>query len=358
MSNEKEFKQVRKPAVLNEDKDIDVNAIMNQVINESKGEETSNINDPDAPFKLEGNVPPVLQKLLKKNGLAKEVTENQQKNSEEYVPNKKVKSTNPKLEELRNRLKNQTAIYEEVKLPSLGKFYSDGEAPSNGILNVRRMTGEEEEILATTRFLKKGIAINMLFQNCVKEKIKPEKWVTADRTYLLMYLRGISSGSYYDVEVKCPVCTNQFDATIDLDALLVKYCPEHFGPNSLKGTLPLSGFNFKFKFPTVGDEVIISNYEEKRRKSEEQDDSTSFRLATLIEDIEGLSDKPEIMELLKELPLCDFAYLKDIVNEVPFGTETKVDLYCSSCGNEFKMEMPLESSFFFPRRKKANRTQA
>ncbi|WP_447516277.1 hypothetical protein, partial [Clostridioides difficile] len=64
------------------------------------------------------------------------------------------------------------------------------------------MTGEEEQILATPRFVRKGQAINMIFQRCLKEQFRPEQFLTIDRTYILIYLRGISYSPNYDVEVK------------------------------------------------------------------------------------------------------------------------------------------------------------
>ena len=37
--------------------------------------------------------------------------------------------------------------------------------------------------------------------------------------------------------------------------------------------------------------------------------------------------------------------------------DTNVEIICASCLQDFNVELPLESSFFFPRRKKATNTQ-
>ena len=89
-------------------------------------------------------------------------------------------------------MKCSTSQYEEILLPSKGKFYDGTNGPSDGIISLRPMTGEEEQILATPRFVRKGQAINMIFQKCIKENFKVENFLTVDRTYMLLYLRGIS----------------------------------------------------------------------------------------------------------------------------------------------------------------------
>jgi hypothetical protein len=308
----------------------------------------------DVPFAMEGNVPPEFAALLKKDG----------KHAIPQTPVQGPKlayTNNPKLNELLEGLKEKTATYEEARLPSLSKFYKNDEAPESGILHVRPMTGQEEEILGTQRFLKKGVAINMVFNNCVRERIQPEKWLTIDRTYLLMYLRGISVGTTYDVDIRCPNCAHRFETMIDLDQLLVNYCPKDYTTDNLHGVLPVTKYKFSFHLPTVHDEMLISNYRDNQQKSaseESIDDTFTWRTALLLEDIEGLNEHAALMTLLSKLPIGDVAYLRDVMNDIPFGTDTKIGQWCPSCQSDFEMEMPIEASFFFPQRKKAKRIPA
>ena len=78
----------------------------------------------------------------------------------------------------------------------------------------------------------------------------------------------------------------------------------------------------------------------------------------MIEEIEGLSNKVEIQTLLKKLPIQDVAYLRTAVNDPPFGVETKVTISNPYTLNDFEIELPLESNFFFPRAKKKKVAQA
>ncbi len=270
-------------------------------------------------------------------------------------PQGKVRPTgSAALEEILLQLRGQSYTYDEVVLPSKGTFYNGGDAPTDGVLHIRPMTGEEEQILATPRYIKKGTAINMIFQRCVKEKIKPDELLSIDRTYLLIALRNISYGHEYEVDIKCPGCDKKFNHTIRLDQLLVEYCPPEFQA-PLTDVLPKSGLNFIWHLPRGKDENLVSDYREKRSKEYADmaiDDSLLFRIALMIDTIEAVRDKTEILILLKKLPIQDISYLRGIAGDPPFGVNTKCEATCPLCYHDFEIELPLEAGFFFPRHKK------
>ena len=266
------------------------------------------------------------------------------------------------LKEILEGLKGSIANYDEIMLPSKGKFYDGTNGPTNGIVSLRQMTGQEEQILATPQYVRKGQAIDMIFGRCIKEgnQYKPANLLTVDRTYLLLYLRGISYSTYYDVEVKCPECEKKFSHSIDLSSLYVEYCPDNFGP-LLEDKLPQTGLSFKYRLSTGKDEQEITEYRERRLKQfgdSAADDTLSYRTAMLLEDIDGITDKTELQILLKNLPISDVAHMRNCINEPPFGVDTNVEIYCPSCLQEFNIDLPLESNFFFPRKKRVENTQA
>lgn len=264
------------------------------------------------------------------------------------------------LKELLEGLRESTSHYEEIMLPSKGKFYDGVNGPSNGIVSLRQMTGEEEQILATPRFVRKGQAINMIFKRCLKEQFQPENLLTADRTYLLIYLRGISYSNHYDVEVKCPECEKKFSADIDLATLYIEHCPDEFGP-LLEGNLPTTNLPFHYRLSTGRDEQEITEYRDRRIKAygdNAADDTLTHRTSMLLEDIDGITEKSELQILLKNLPINDVAHIRNCINEPPFGVDTKVEIFCPSCLQEFEMDLPLEANFFFPRKKKGENTPA
>jgi hypothetical protein len=252
------------------------------------------------------------------------------------------------------------SVYEAIKLPSLGRFYDGTNGPADGIIHVRPMTGEEEQILATPRFVRKGIAINMIFQRCMEEgSFRAEDLLTVDRTYLLIWLRGISYSPDYDVEVKCPFTEKKFMTTINLNSLEVEECPNDFGPD-LSDVLPTTGYKFNYRLSTGRDEQEIQEYRDRRMKmfgDNASDDTLLHRTAMLLNEIEGVDDKKELMTLIKHLPINDVAYIRNCVNEPPFGVETTVQVVSPYANEEFEIELPLEANFFFPKRRRKEKME-
>lgn len=298
-----------------------------------------------APFSIKGNVPP---------GFMDQVT------GTSSVPQPERRETvSGDLKSLLEDLKNSTSIYEEILLPSKGVFYDGNNGPADGILHVKPMTGEEEQILATPRFVRKGQALNMIFSRCIKEKVRPEDLLTVDRTYLLIYLRGISYSNLYEVEIKCPECERKFSTEIDLNSLIVERCPDDYGPQ-LEGVLPTSGYKFKYRLSKGRDEVDVQEHRDRRIKNfgdGATDDTLTYRTSILLEEIQGITDKRDLQTLIKNLPISDVSHIRNCVNEPPFGVDTKIESVCPSCLQEFDLDLPLEANFFFPRQRR-EKTQA
>ena len=314
-----------------------------------KAEDISNIPG------VSGNIPPQFLNALNQK--------KQELNSPQIPASQTIsipKNASVELASLLENLKSQSYVFEEIKLPSAGKFYNSEDGPQDGILHIRPMTGEEEQILATPRFVKKGQAIDMIFQRCIQEKYNVKNFLSVDRTFLLIYLRGISYGPEYEVEIKCPSCAKKFATTIDLDSIPVDTCPDNFGPD-LNEKLPKSGFRFTYRLSNGKDETELQDHRERRLKQygdSTADDTLTYRVTQLTTNIEGIQDKNEIMTVVKNLPVQDVAFLRNVINEPPFGLDTKIPLNCASCLEEFDIELPLDTGFFFPRRKKTEQIQA
>lgn len=334
----------------------------------------SGVSEGGAPFKVQGNIPPAFLQAMQrakhgddvpppKRGFGQMGNDGKKRQPPQARMTNEDRNTtvagSEQLKELIAGLRGSTAIYEEVELPSRGRFYDGENGPRDGILSIRPMTGEEEQILATPRFVRKGQAVNMIFQKCIKEDYRPEDFLTIDRTYLLIYLRGISYSPDYDVEVKCPECEKKFATTIDLNSLYVESCPDDYGPD-LTDVLPTSKYKFSYRLSSGRDEQEIQDYRDRRVKifgDGAADDTLTHRTAQLLNEIEGLTEKRDLQTLIKNLPINDVAYIRGCINEPPFGVDTDVEIVCPSCLHEFEVDLPLEANFFFPRRKKG-KTQA
>jgi hypothetical protein len=200
----------------------------------------------------------------------------------------------------------------------------------------------------------------MIFSRCIQENFRPEYLLSVDRTYLLIYLRGISYGNEYEVEVKDPDSDRKFSTVIDLNSLPVDFCPMDFGP-ILTDVLPKTNLTFTYRLSRGKDEQELQDHRERRLKQfgdSGTDDTLIFRTAQLTDSIANITDKNEIQVLLRNLPIQDLSYLRSIVNEPPFGVDTKVSILSPLSSEEFEVELPLEANFFFPRRKKKDRNLA
>jgi len=328
---------------------------------QTQGETDQNDNSYISKPKFKGQLPPELEARLNNSNDGDEspmkVTEGsrmQQKVKPRSEEPKLRVTGSSKLEELLEGIKENTSTYEKITLPSLGKFYDGEDGPIDGIIHIRPMTGEEESILATPRFVKRGDAVNMIFNKCMREKYKAENFLSADRTFLLIWLRGISYGPSYEVELTCPFTDKKFSYTIDLN-LDVNLCPDNFSQSSLQETLPTLGYSFTYRLSRGKDELAIQAHRDRKAKfdnSMQIDDSLIFRTSQLVEEIEGLSDKIELAEILKKLPVSDGNYIRNLVNDPPFGAVTKVTVNSPFTLEDFEVDLPLDSNFFFPRRQK------
>jgi hypothetical protein len=324
-----------------------------------------------SPFEISGAIPPEFRAAIQKQQGAAVAPNGDPEGFDSFEAppeRKRPQSQNKPTPDAKIRVQGSDALegllqqladkhsWEQFEFPSKGKFYSN--IPS--VVNLRAMTGEEEQILATPRWVRKGKAIDMIFRRCIKEPIPTEELLSSDRTHLLIYLRGISYTPEYDVEIKCPNCSIKFAHIINLNDMDVENCPDNFGPDNLTGVLPVSKFRYQYRLATGADEQEISAYRDKRIQQwgdQGEDDTLLYRTALLLEEIEGVSMKKELALLLKKLPIQDVAHLRNEINTPPFGVDTELPILCPSCTEEFKIDLPLETNFFFPR-KKAKETQA
>jgi len=302
---------------------------------------------------FEGQMPDAFKKALAEQQAIDDGQTPMMQSPQPHAPSLRTTGS-PQLEELLARV-TSAVNFAEVELPSRGIAYG-GEVP-DGVLHIRHMTGEEEQILATPKYVRTGQAVNMIFKRCIKETLNPELLLTADRTYLLIFLRAMSYGQEYEVEIKCPECTHQFQHQIDLDAdVALERCPDEFDPNTLHGVLPSSGLKFSYRLSTGRDEIALQRHREQATKNADQtDDTLTFRTAQLLEDVEGMTDKHDLQTLIKKLPINDVSYLRNLLNNPPFGVDTQIGIACPMCWAEFKIDLPMEANFFFPRRSETNK---
>ena len=228
--------------------------------------------------------------------------------------------------------------YEEMTLPSNGY----GPQKIKKIL-IRPMTMAEERMLTNKSLLKSGKHIDAILTSCIKHGITEEgktvplsveNLLLEDEWAILLFLRAISYGRDYEIEVECPECEKKEKHTVDIETdINVKYA----GPEIEKGitvTLPRSKKKVTMHLPTKKD-VGKDVYE---------------TVVNCIETSDSV-EKNLIPMWMQSLPAHDVSVLRNAVNKVKWGADHSVKFVCQNkdcekCGEPQKVGLPITSEFF------------
>lgn len=173
--------------------------------------------------------------------------------------------------------------------------------PSGPEIELREMTGAEEELLTNQRLIRKGESINQVLKNCILrigENVEPSMqdaldMLSGDRLFVLVRLRQIS-------------------------------------------LLPGSGKTVRFGY--------LDGHKEKRLAALKEPNITSAMLIRIV-DIDG---KPPSKKTLAEMSLRDRNALRKEMARVDAGIDTAVEVACEACGALQRTRLEAEPAFLFP----------
>jgi hypothetical protein len=109
-----------------------------------------------------------------------------------------------------------------VKLPSRGKYYSDGvvELNDDDEVGILPMTAQDELVLQNPDALLNGEAVTKVIKSCVPDVKIPKKLLNCDIDVLMIAIRVASYGDDAMMEQNCPKCKEKNSFTLNLDNLL------------------------------------------------------------------------------------------------------------------------------------------
>jgi hypothetical protein len=109
-----------------------------------------------------------------------------------------------------------------VKLPSRGKFYSNGiiEINDDGEVAIYPMTAADEMQLRNPDALLTGAAISDVLKSCVPSLKEPKKLLSCDIDALMIGVRHASYGDDASMTVKCPKCKEENEFALNLEIML------------------------------------------------------------------------------------------------------------------------------------------
>ena len=215
--------------------------------------------------------------------------------------------------------------------------------PSGDEIELREMTGAEEELLTNQRLIRTGDAVNQVLSNCTlrigeDEEIGPKlvmDMLSGDRLFTLVKLRQVSLGDEVELDLVCPsaACRAKNRVTVNLDDLPVTpYGQER----EFTFTLPASGSKVRF--------VYLDGHKEKRLAQMEEP-SLSAAMMIRILDIDG---NAPTKKTLNEMSMRDRSALRQEMLRVDAGIDTSIESDCDSCGTRIRTRLEAEPSFLFP----------
>ncbi|MHB9036944.1 MAG: T4 family baseplate hub assembly chaperone [Armatimonadota bacterium] len=215
--------------------------------------------------------------------------------------------------------------------------------PSGNEIELREMTGAEEELLTNQRLIRSGDAVNQVLANCIMRIGESDEvsakavldMLSGDRLFTLVKLRQVSLGNDVELELACPntACRAKNRVTVNIDDLgVTPYGEERefiFG-------LPASGAKVRFGY--------LDGHKEKRL-AQMQEPSISAAMLIRILDIDG---NPPSKKALAEMSMRDRSALRSDMLGVDAGIDTTIECDCDSCGTRIRTRLEAEPSFLFP----------
>jgi hypothetical protein len=244
---------------------------------------------------------------------------------------------------------------EFVELPSRGLFYpEDHPLYKQETVEIKFMTAKEEDILASSALLKKGLLLDRLFENILIEDIDPQSLLIGDRSAIMVAARASGYGKIYETALECPTCSAKNTLLYDLSTVkLSEYCfdEEYINDNSIE----INDNIFFITLPVTKTKVglrLLDGYGEKEfseLSANNGDNKVTSTLSAFIEVVGETYDRKEINNFIDSMPVRDSKYIRTIYPKLVPNIELKENFTCTRCSHQQEMEVPLTAEFFWPR---------
>lgn len=241
-----------------------------------------------------------------------------------------------------------------VKLPSKGLLYPLDSPYSNGQIQLRYPTAQDQNILTSRPLMQKGKTIDIFIQNLiVNPLINIDDLTIGDMDKLIISSRILAYGNKYQTKVKCANCGKSSQKVYDLNAIpekIVDHDKHQPGVNQFYITLPVSKKNIVFKILTNGQDNQIKNVIKNQKSINGVDNELTTRLQYSILSVDGETDKIVIINFIRKMPAKDSLALRSYIRQVTPDIDLTVHYQCETCGYEQQIKMSLNVDFFYPSR--------
>lgn len=190
-------------------------------------------------------------------------------------------------------------------------------------------------------------SIRQILQNCCLDEFDVDTLSLLDVEFYFLHLRAISVGEMVENKYRCQnvvneeVCNNLMDANLNVTELKIT------GIEDYKDIIYVND--------RVGVKMILPKYS-LLQKARDMVNPTDFVFDLIVDCIEYIFEgdqiyytnqipRTEVLEFIDSLNQTQFAKLQSFFDKIP-KIEKKVEVQCSKCGFEHKIEYEGIESFF------------
>jgi hypothetical protein len=268
-----------------------------------------------------------------------------------------------------------------IKLPTQGRWYTDGSVDMNQEQQVRiyGLNAKDDIMLNTPDALLNGHALESVIQSCVPEVRDVKKLLQPDLDAIFLGIKAATNNGKFDIERKCEACSTENTFEVNCGRLIdmTTYVED-------SDTVVMIGDDLKVKIKPYTYEMrtmmIQKQLEEQRVLSSiEKDDNitddmqradilarsiekltvVTFNLVAqsitsielLGQDATTVTNKEHIVEWLSNIDKSTADAVIEAVNDLnAIGPPKETDAQCKNCGHQWKEKLSFDPALFFTQR--------
>jgi hypothetical protein len=241
-----------------------------------------------------------------------------------------------------------------VQIPSKGRYPEGHSLKGQDSIEIKYMTAKDEDVLTNRSLLKKGIAIDRLIQNLIKDpSINARSLYIGDRNAIIINARASAYGADYKTSVGCPACgeTSKFKFDLaDHEEYHGDEYPDLVTDNedgTFSITLPASSIVARIRPLTGQDEIeMLSGGKAKDMTN----DLITKQMKRFVVDFNGYDDKKTLNHVIDNMTAADAKILRYSFRDISPDIKMEQTFACKNCEHEEVMSVPFGTDFFWPDR--------
>lgn len=229
--------------------------------------------------------------------------------------------------------------HDVVPLPSEGIFYKNKKKS----VKVGYLTAADENIILAGG---NDITSSLLRNKIYEPDLRIEEMLEGDIEAILIFLRNTSFGPEMTISTTDPKTGQQFKATVMLDTLSIIKGQDPSPDGTFTTQLPKSLSTVKLKPLTYGEILELNKLSDSYPKGRVAPKVTT-RLSKQIVELDGSTDRGEIVKFIEQMPIADSKYIRKFMEE----NEPRLDMtkfVTTPSGEKLQVNVGFGVEFFRP----------